>query len=192
MGDLKKLNKNAVRGLSNISLHSFEEGCNKYITEGISVGKCELGELHRRTRDNIEKGIVELLSNNNIDYSSVRGIFNIATWKSYISFDYEIIGVYEDFGNYYLDFTKRKNASMSNDTVTLNSIPRFEIDKNIKDNVGVDNSVYDMLMFFVKGNAMQCVDYYEQENKELENTIQNNKKLILDYKKILNNFEENV
>ena len=91
----------------------------------------DIHKLHTIIEDNLQKGIFQLLADNNIDYADLKEIFKINTLDLSLSFDIGVVSVWERVAIYNLEFKQRKNASYSNYNVKLIKKPNFEfINKN--------------------------------------------------------------
>ena len=136
MVDLVKFLRNDLK------MKEIKEYCNKYISEGLEVGKkySFLGidknyqDIHYIIVNNIKKGLFELWNKYNFDIEEINEIFVQSTWNMNFFADYELISVWETIGRYDFKRKVRKNASISNSTFILEKLPYFDfIEENIEE-----------------------------------------------------------
>ena len=125
-----------------LKMKEIKEYCNKYISEGLEVGKkySFLGidrnyqDIHYIIVNNIKKGLFELWNKYDFDIEEINKIFVQSIWNMDLFADYELISVWETIGRYDFKRKVRKNASISNSTFTLEELPYFDfIEENIEE-----------------------------------------------------------
>lgn len=136
MVDLVKFLRNDLK------MKEIKEYCNKYISEGLEVGKKysflgidkDYQDIHYIITSNIKKGLFELWNKYNFDIEEINKLFPMSTWNLRLIVNYELISVWEDIGRYDFKRKIRKNASISNSTFILEEIPHFDfIEENIEE-----------------------------------------------------------
>ena len=136
MVDLVKFLRNDLK------MKEIKEYCNKYISEGLEVGKKysflgidkDYQDIHYIIVNNIKKGLFELWNKYNFNIEKISKIFVQSTWNMDLFADYELISVLETIGRYDFKRKVRKNASISNSTFILEELPYFDfIEENIEE-----------------------------------------------------------
>lgn len=187
MKDKKEfLNKENVKSaLKNISIAKFEVYVNDYIKRDLVIGEMyDIHKLHTIIEDNLQKGIFQLLADNNIDYADLKEIFKINTLDLSLSFDIGVVSVWERVAIYNLEFKQRKNASYSNYNVKLIKKPNFEfINKNEIEEYFKNNgiSLYDLIQYYFEKQKQKAIEYLKKENEECLRKIESNTREILDF-----------
>lgn len=127
---------------NDLKMKEIKEYCNKYISEGLEVGKKysflgidkDYQDIHYIITSNIKKGLFELWNKYNFNIEEINKIFVQTTWNMDLFADYELISVWETIGRYDFKRKIRKNASISNSTFTLEELPHFDfIEENIEE-----------------------------------------------------------
>ena len=127
---------------NDLKMKEIKEYCNKYISEGLEVGKKysflgidkDYQDIHYIITSNIKKGLFELWNKYNFNIEEINKIFVQTTWNMDLFADYEPISVWETIGRYDFKRKIRKNASISNSTFTLEELPHFDfIEENIEE-----------------------------------------------------------
>ena len=144
----------------------------------------DIHKLHTIIEDNLQKGIFQLLADNNIDYADLKEIFKINTLDLSLSFDIGVVSVWERVAIYNLEFKQRKNASYSNYNVKLIKKPNFEfINKNEIEEYFKNNgiSLYDLIQYYFEKQKQKAIEYLKKENEECLRKIESNTREILDF-----------
>lgn len=191
--------KNIDEVLKKIRVAEFVEYVNKYIGEGLEVGKKYeyngRDSIHYIIIENIKKGLHELYSKYGIDYAKMFDFLRVNTWQLSISIDYKEVSVWENIGKYDFETKTRKNASSSNSTFILESIPKFEMydswlrDKLvIRDYVSYDIkslNIYEFYIGLLEGQRQRMIGRYESEILGWKRNIADNKKMISNLEDLL-------
>lgn len=175
--------------LKSISMKELKEYMNKYICEGLEVGKKYnyggKNSIHKVLKKNIEYGIADLCEKYEMNWKELYNILQINTWVISFYGEYEGISVWENIGRYVLSTQQRKNASISNDSFTLVDKPYFEY-YNIEDE---NISIYDYIIYLFEERKSKMIGNYESEIASLKRALKDKEYQLdmckkVDFKKI--------
>lgn len=178
---IKFLNKDITMG-------ELKEYCNKYISEGLEIGKKysfigidkKYQDIHYIIVNNIKKGLLELCNKYNFDIKILDEIFIQYVWNLSLIFEYKSISIYEIVGRYNFKRKIRKNASVSNATFILEELPYFEFcNENID-----DLSIKDFIIGQINNKRNKLIDNCIKKIQEYKNIIIENENEIKKLKNI--------
>lgn len=179
--DLKA--KGKLESLKQISMKEFYEYVNKYIAEGLEIGgKYDTngyGNIHYIIKENIKKGLHELYSKYNIDYSFMFDYISVGTWRLKVTMEFKEFYFWEEIGSYDYKGKKRRNASFYNTTFTLTELPKFEMwngYEEIENLYKFLNYLFDEKKAKVIGNLESEIATHKKQIAELNKKIKNLKK----------------
>lgn len=188
--EVKFENKDELMNLfkENITMKELKDYCNKYIAEGLQVGKKyvfygideKYKDIHSIITCNIQKGIKELWEKYNIDNKTVNSIFKMAIWELGLFFNYGCISIWDNIGGYRFEKKTRKNASVNNASFVLEKLPYFVFyEKDID-----DLTIRDYLIKKLKEKREKMIENYKDEILSWEKSIKDNENMIDNLNKI--------
>ena len=176
-----------------ISVKELIEYCNKYIGEGLEVGKQYgyngIDSIHFIMKRNIEKGLLELYNKYRINLDDVKDIINVSSWNISLCMQYNEISIWENMIKYKVEGKQRKNASISNNNFTLLEIPICEInDEIVKNMVDIihnynsmnikEMSLDEVIIYLLEGERQKQMARNQSEILALKRQINDKKKVI--------------
>ena len=178
---IKLLNKDITMG-------ELKEYCNKYISEGLEIGKKysfigidkKYQDIHYIIVNNIKRGLLELCNKYNFDIKILDEIFIQYVWNLSLIFEYKSISIYEIVGRYNFKRKIRKNANISNNTFILEELPYFEFCNENIENL----TIKDFIIEQINIKKSKLINKYIEEIQEYKNYIAKNEDSIRELKNI--------
>lgn len=176
-----------------IKVKEFIEYCNKYVGNGLEVGKQYeyngIDSIHYVMKNNIEKGLFELYNKYGISVEDIKDIIKVSTWNIVLYIQYDEVSIWENIIKYNVEGKQRSNASVSNSRFTLLSIPKCVVNTDIIENM-VDiihnfnsmnieeMSLDEVITYLLEGKRQKEIGRIQSEILSLKRQINDKKKVI--------------